>query len=42
MSGIVDYLFRYPTDYIENINELLDSTQLLQEIVNDTSDKLYT
>jgi len=42
MSGIVDYLFRHPVDYIESINELLDNTQLLQEIVNDKSEKLYT
>ncbi len=42
MSGIVDYLFRHPKDYIESINELLDNTQLLQEILNDKSDKLYT
>jgi len=41
MSGIIDYLFRNTTTYMENINELLEQTQLFHEIVNDKSEKLY-
>lgn len=42
MSGIIDYLFRHPTDYMESIDELLNTTQLLQEILNDKTEKMYT
>jgi chaperone BCS1 len=41
MSGLVDYLFRYPTGFMDSIAELLEGVQVLQEIVNDKSDKLY-
>ena len=41
MAGIVDYLFRHPTDYLDCISELNTHTQLLHEI-NDKSSKLYT
>jgi hypothetical protein len=41
MSAIIDYLFRYPTLYLENIQELLSQTQLRHEIVNDKTDKMY-
>jgi hypothetical protein len=41
MSSIVDYLFRYPTDYLDNIEELLTQTQIRQDIANDKSEKLY-
>lgn len=41
MSGIIDFLFRYPDTYMANISELLDQTQILHEIVNDKTDKLY-
>lgn len=41
MSGIVDYLFRHPKDYIQCIDELLDSTQLLHDIINDKTEKIY-
>lgn len=42
MSGIVDLLFRYPDNYIEHIDELLEQTQIIQELVNDKSEKMYT
>ena len=42
MSGLVDYLFRYPTGFMESIAELLEGVQVLQEIVNDKSDKMYS
>ncbi len=42
MSGIVDYLFRHPIDYLEKINELIEQTELLKEIINDKIDKMYT
>jgi chaperone BCS1 len=42
MSGIVDYLFRHPTDFLEAINELIENTQLLEELVNNKNDKMYT
>jgi hypothetical protein len=42
MSGIVDYLFRNPTDYVEKVNELIEQTELLKEIINDKIDKMYT
>jgi adenylate kinase family enzyme len=41
MSGIVDLLFRHPEDYMSHIDELLNSTQFLQEIINDKTDKMY-
>lgn len=41
MAGIVDYLFRHPTDYLDCISELNTHTQLLHEIT-DKSSKLYT
>jgi chaperone BCS1 len=42
MSGIIEYLFRNEKTYMKNIAELLEQTQLLHEIVNDKSDKLYS
>ena len=42
MSGIVDFLFRHPTDYMEKIEELLAQTSLYHAIVNDKTDKLYS
>lgn len=42
MSGIVDYLFRHGEDYIEQIDELLNNTTLIQEITNDKTNKLYS
>lgn len=41
MSAIIDYLFRYPCEYLEHINELLDQVQILHEIINDKTEKLY-
>jgi hypothetical protein len=40
MSAIIDYLFRHPQDYLENINELTQQTQLLDEI-NRVNQHLY-
>jgi energy-coupling factor transporter ATP-binding protein EcfA2 len=42
MSGIVDYLFRNPDTYIENIAQLIQQAKLLDEIVSDNTDKLYS
>lgn len=42
MSGIIDYLFRNPIDYMDGVDELLQSTQILQDILKDKSDKLYS
>lgn len=43
MSGIVDHLFRYPTveECMENIDELLEQTKLVNEISSEKTDKLY-
>ena len=41
MAGIVDYLFRHPSDYLDCISELNTHTQLLHDIT-DKSGKLYT
>ena len=42
MSGIIDYLFRHSSDYIEKINELNEQYDLLNEILNDKMAKMYT
>lgn len=42
MSGIVDYLFRHPDDYLENIEQLLEHTKLLHEITSEKVDKMYS
>lgn len=42
MSGIVDFLFRHPDDFMEHIDELLNDTRTLEDIVNDKSKKLYS
>jgi hypothetical protein len=42
MSALVGYLFKYPTGFMESIVELLDDVHVLQEIVNDKSDKMYS
>lgn len=41
MSGIVDFLFRYPTTYMDHVSELLEQTNIYKDIVNDKSDKIY-
>jgi len=41
MSGFVDYLFRNPDTYLENIEELIKQTKLMDDIINDNSYKLY-
>jgi ATP-dependent Zn protease len=40
MAGIIDYLFRHPEDYIENISELNEQSKLLNEI-NNNGQHLY-
>lgn len=41
MSGIVDFLFRYPATYMDKMKELLEQTSIYHHIVNDQTDKLY-
>ena len=41
MSGIVDYLFRHPDDYMESIDQLLDHTRFVNEITSDKVEKMY-
>jgi hypothetical protein len=42
MSGIIDYLFRHPDDYLENIEQILEHTRFLHEITSDKVDKMYS
>jgi hypothetical protein len=42
MSGIIDYFFRNPISYIENVNSLINQTQILHEITNDKTDKMFS
>jgi chaperone BCS1 len=42
MSGIIDYLFRNPVDYMDHIDsELIQQHHYLQEITTEKTDKLY-
>jgi chaperone BCS1 len=42
MSGIIDYLFRHPNDYMDYIEtELIQQTHYLHEITCEKSEKLY-
>ena len=41
MSAFVDYLFRYPTGYMEHVEELLTQTRVLEDITN-ADKKIYT
>lgn len=41
MAGYVDYLFKHDTNYMDHIDDLLDQTNLLIDIANDKTDKLY-
>ena len=42
MSGIIDYLFRHPTNYLEHVeSELIQQTQYLHEITSEKIEKLY-
>jgi len=41
MSGFVDYLFRNPDTYLENIDELIKQTKMMDDIINDNSYKIY-
>ncbi len=42
MSCIVDHLFRNETDYLQNIDELISQHNLLNEIIDDKTEKMYT
>lgn len=42
MSGIIDYFFRNPITYLENVNLLIDQTKILHEITNDKTDKMFS
>jgi len=42
MSGIIDFLFRFPVDYVTHLPELLQQSQILKEISQgDKVEKLY-
>lgn len=42
MSGIIDYLFRNPIEYMEHIDtELIQQNHYLQEMTTEKTDKLY-
>jgi chaperone BCS1 len=42
MSSVIDFLFRYPTSFMENIEELLSQIELRKEISqHNPMDKLY-
>lgn len=41
MSCIVDFLFRHPTDYNEQIKEFFDHINNVDEITKDCTDKIY-
>jgi hypothetical protein len=42
MSGIIDYLFRRPNNYMEYIEtELIQQTHYLHEITCEKAEKLY-
>lgn len=40
MSAFVDFLFRYPTDYMDHVEELLNQTRILEDITN-ADKKIY-
>lgn len=41
MSGIIDYLFKNETEYVKNIEQLLEQTKLYNEIVSNGETKMY-
>jgi predicted AAA+ superfamily ATPase len=41
MSAIIDYLFRYPSTYMDYLDELLSQNAMYNEIVNDKTNELY-
>jgi len=41
MSAFVDFLFRHPTDYMENAEELLNQTRILEDITS-SEKKMYS
>jgi hypothetical protein len=42
MSGIIDFLFRHPTDYMDYVeSELIQQTHYLHEITTEKMEKLY-
>lgn len=42
MSAFIDFLFRNPIYYMENVSDLIEQTQLYNNVVNDKTDKLYS
>lgn len=41
MSGVVDYLFRHPTDYLQHVDELLGQAEAVAKLTAGCQDKLY-
>jgi len=41
MSAVIDYLFRNPDTYLDNIEDFIQQIKLCNEITNDKTDKLY-
>lgn len=41
MSAIVDYLFRYPTEYMDHLDELKEQSKIREDMVNDKTEKIY-
>lgn len=41
MAAIVDYLFRYSTDYMDHIDELAAHTKMLHDMANSKNDVMY-
>lgn len=42
MSGIIDYLFRYQNEYLDNIEEFINQTKLMNDILKLDNLKIYT
>lgn len=41
MSCLVDFLFRFPNNFMEHIGELVTQTQIRADIANDKTEKMY-
>jgi chaperone BCS1 len=41
MSGVIDYLFRHPTDYTQHMGELLGQAEAVAKLTAGAQDKLY-
>lgn len=42
MSAFTDFMFRHPSDYMENLEKLIEQVRIYNEVVNDKTDKLYS